>query len=737
MGPSDNKLSHVLLEPYCILCRNHAQFSRETVTKPENPVAPEPWEKVVMCFFSTEPTTEPTGADGGGEQIFRFKTDTPRGSDTEQEFIHGERPVDFDDEGIRAILQQAKLMLCYGCSDCDLERTANIVHIPCLQAARSKIPRLSVRQLCDMAWLLRPMLAWYNAGQVFPRQNPITRLPRDSDISSTELGSFLRDMRAKLPLDIERLICDKIPHGLFSSLSGCLQTISSLEKNGWLEDGVRARKSLFTLMPFENTPSPKSIGCDVVNILTENYIARITVNESVQSSQQSIQLLNRPMEGVQYAIGMYGMLALRICYTDKAVSAWLGEPPRKWIRFIRGSDLSKLEARSDGHRLLSLVFRSDEKAGEEDGASESEENKSTAFWEHAPTPGIEDKAVLIDFSMRTAAIRGNPGARFLRNITLPVADGKPHSITCFCHFAGTDSIQIDGDTNSRIGDPLSYSSPVTFYLQPDEVVDSVYGLMRGSGFADFPCPTPFALMRTTLGRYLCFSPYFLGPSDEFPSAVLLYGNESTHRATGLFFDALNSYISVPFYDDISPSMGVIQEPRSRDMTSPPETPISLCHSLPHIWKDEVSTVNPSGAIFSKAALAGVQEIVQQKEGDRVRGLRARFQDDTIRVLGAWDPSKSPDAFNTIFSADSDVKLESITFVMGQNQGRYSYMHQVVREIVVNRGCEMDQANVFTWERLDEEVCWYFYYNEDDVCYWEGKEFTPRIEPCKEIRYQIE
>ena len=49
MEPSGDKLGHILLEPYCILCRNHAQFARETVTKPENPEAPEPWEKVVMC----------------------------------------------------------------------------------------------------------------------------------------------------------------------------------------------------------------------------------------------------------------------------------------------------------------------------------------------------------------------------------------------------------------------------------------------------------------------------------------------------------------------------------------------------------------------------------------------------------------------------------------------------------------------------------------------------------------
>lgn len=246
-------------------------------------------------------------------------------------------------------------MLCYGCSDCDLEHAANVVHIPCLQVARLKIPRLSVRQLCDVAWLLRPVLAWYNAGQVFPRQNSITQLPHGSEILSTELGSLLKDVRAKLPVDIERLVCDKIPTGLFSSLSGCLQTLSSLEDNGWLEEGAHARKPLLAFMPFEEAPKPERIGCDTVRILGETCVARIAVGESTQSSQQAIRLLDRPIEGVQYALGMYGMTALRICYTDKSVSAWLGRLPQKWIRFVRGSDLSKLEGRSDVCEPLTLA----------------------------------------------------------------------------------------------------------------------------------------------------------------------------------------------------------------------------------------------------------------------------------------------------------------------------------------------------------------------------------------------
>lgn len=279
-----------------------------------------------------------------------------------QEFIHEARPVSIDDGAIQATLEQSKMMLCHGCSDCDLEYTANVVHIPCFQLAKSRLPSLSIRQLCDVAWILRPVLAWYNAGQVLARQSRITQFPDATTLSSTELGSLIQNIRTKLPFDLERLICDEIPIGLFSSLSGCLNTLSNLEDNGWLEEGVHARKPLLSLMPFVDASFPGLIGSDTVNILGEVCLARITMNDDAQSSQEVIQLQDKPINGVQYALGTYGVLALRVCYTDGSVSAWLGNSPRKWIRFVRGSNLSTLEVQSDvGHPFnpldLSLMPR--------------------------------------------------------------------------------------------------------------------------------------------------------------------------------------------------------------------------------------------------------------------------------------------------------------------------------------------------------------------------------------------
>lgn len=106
---------------------------------------------------------------------------------------------------------------------------------------------------------------------------------------------------------------------------------------------------------------------------------------------------------------------------------------------------------------------------------------------------------MIDFDGRAADVRGNPNTRLVRNISLPVDDGRSHAITLFCSQYGTDCIQIDGDVGSQIGSILPRSSPVTFYTQPGEVVDAVYAVKRElraiENFACFHTPAPLVLVR--------------------------------------------------------------------------------------------------------------------------------------------------------------------------------------------------------------------------------------------------
>lgn len=194
-------------------------------------------------------------------------------------------------------------MICYGCLDCSLERTASIVHRQCFELAKLRIRNISIGQVCDMAWILRPALAWYDAEHVLARQSPITQLPNDAIVSSTELGSLIQKIKTKLPPEVERLICEEIPVGLFSSLSSCSRTLSNLESNGWLKKGVYARQPLVSLRPFAEVSLPRFLKYDSVYILGEVCFARITVDGDARDSRDAVQLQDKPIIGIQYALG--------------------------------------------------------------------------------------------------------------------------------------------------------------------------------------------------------------------------------------------------------------------------------------------------------------------------------------------------------------------------------------------------------------------------------------------------
>lgn len=207
-------------------------------------------------------------------------------------------------------------------------------------------------------------------------------------------------------------------------------------------------------------------------------------------------------------------------------------------------------------------------------------------------------------------------------------------------------------------------------------------------------------MQTTFGRWLYFGPFIVNPDFRANQVVLRYGSEATHRPTGLFFDALKESISLPLDEVGNSSMGVIQSPRPADAIRPRHTEPRLYypHTLPRI--DGLLACDPHRMFVSKVALQGALEIKLQRAGNRVRSLLVSLGDGVMQVLGAWDPSRPRDASPTIFTADQDPKLSSITFVMSHLHYR-TERETFVKDVIIN-GDETDEP-CFRWERL-YEVC---------------------------------
>lgn len=89
-------------------------------------------------------------------------------------------------------------------------------------------------------------------------------------------------------------------------------------------------------------------------------------------------------------------------------------------------------------------------------------------------------------------IRGDPTTRYAEYLPFRFDDGKSHSITAYCSPRGVRCIEIDGDTQRRLGTPSESCCPITHYLRPYETVQSVHAV--GSGMRDMYSEVGFFLM---------------------------------------------------------------------------------------------------------------------------------------------------------------------------------------------------------------------------------------------------
>lgn len=158
--------------------------------------------------------------------MIRFKTEIETAL-----FVHVE------DETVRVELARRRTDLCYGCPKCQLDDTANLAHVPCLQLARARLGQVSLQLLCDLGWLLRPVIPRVDAKHLWDHRGILLQLPRDVVSSSTRAGSAVREVTEKLPPELQGMVCSMIPPGIFLSLAACLDTLAWVESHRGLLGG--------------------------------------------------------------------------------------------------------------------------------------------------------------------------------------------------------------------------------------------------------------------------------------------------------------------------------------------------------------------------------------------------------------------------------------------------------------------------------------------------------------------
>lgn len=222
------------------------------------------------------------------------------------------------------------------CKTCTPDRIIFLAHRDCWKVVNRPV-LISSRQLLRLAQHTRPLA---------PRQNEDAH---DRDLShqthldqfdvGTPLGRLLRGVSRRLPRELQGYILDYLGGSFFASL---------------LKARIIVPPLLCRLNPC-NSVEWRTIGGGTVatttrlyarslNLLGRAYLTGIGVN---QTEAVSVPITTTNVRGLQYALGEFGLRAVRILYEDKSCSPWLGDPSCTWLGTTMGRDLNTLYALAD------------------------------------------------------------------------------------------------------------------------------------------------------------------------------------------------------------------------------------------------------------------------------------------------------------------------------------------------------------------------------------------------------
>ncbi|KFY47084.1 hypothetical protein V494_00173 [Pseudogymnoascus sp. VKM F-4513 (FW-928)] len=310
-------------ENLLLTCSGYCALCRETLPDPQARYVPPPndaWKYKVVGLYNT-------GDTGMPPFIVALLGDLHTDSLPSKELV-----VNF---GVRRQYSTIKVSLKYRS---DKDRIAHIVHLACWNLIKKLDPKLTRRSIYEFAESTYSLFNTIHVpeGQDIKTEGFTGAVNENS--SRTDLGELLNHV-SRLPLELQIQISDECPSNLLSSLVAVARTSSTLVsafKSG------RGQRYIELISHSE----VKTLCAKFVSIFGNKYISSLGFNEPNEDSGTVLVKASK-ITGIKFAIGRYGIKALRICYASNELSEWLGDPRDGWLGVIYGSDIGRLRILCD------------------------------------------------------------------------------------------------------------------------------------------------------------------------------------------------------------------------------------------------------------------------------------------------------------------------------------------------------------------------------------------------------
>lgn len=220
----------------------------------------------------------------------------------------------------------------------DEDRIAHLVHFSCWKLTRALDSSVTLQSVYEFA---ESTYSLFNTTHV-PEGRDITTTGftgvTNENTNRTDLGDILNHI-SRLPLELQLEILEDCPSSLLSSLLTVAHTTSTLVSAFRHSQGQRHVELICH-------SDVKSLCARTVSIFGNKYISSLGFNELNESSEE-VPVKASEITGFKFALGRYGIKALRICYASNGSSEWLGDPRGGWFGVIYGSGIRSLRILCD------------------------------------------------------------------------------------------------------------------------------------------------------------------------------------------------------------------------------------------------------------------------------------------------------------------------------------------------------------------------------------------------------
>lgn len=246
------------------------------------------------------------------------------------------------------------------CPSCRPDRMVYLSHRDCWKVAFSS-HRWSFMDWSRLAVQTRPfeIRSWERKNYLTVcHEDPITPIlgslhPDSSPFSgATPLGSLLARMYI-LPTELQFQVLGLLRGTMFASLLQTKTFVSEMlpslcPRSAW------AIQPIIKPLAVDGEGSSGILSCCSTIIMGRSYLSDMAFRRP-RGSGSYIPIAKKAVQGVQFALGRFGLRGIRISYEDGSSSPWLGEPSSCWIGAVRCHDVSKLKVVADvSHRYIPI-----------------------------------------------------------------------------------------------------------------------------------------------------------------------------------------------------------------------------------------------------------------------------------------------------------------------------------------------------------------------------------------------